>query len=55
VVVTCGYLEDGVEGCEIKLKDGAIDRVFGDGVYLDSDGRHVDPPRPPRSPGRRDP
>jgi hypothetical protein len=55
VVVTCGYLEDGAEACEIKLKDGAIDRVFGDGVNPDPDGRDADPPRPPRSPRRRDP
>jgi hypothetical protein len=38
VVVTGGYLEDGAEACEIKLKDGALDRVYGDGTNAETDG-----------------
>ena len=42
LVVTMDYGDPGTS-IDISLKDGALDRVYGDGVNPDPDGREADP------------
>jgi hypothetical protein len=47
LVVTLNYGEGDI--LDIELKDGALDRVYGDGVNPDPYGSDADPPLPSKS------